>query len=351
MRAVRFHGPGNVSVDEVPEPLAGTGDLVVAVRAASVCGTDRRIAANGHFKIPAQTSRTLGHEFAGDIVHAGADVTGYSVGDRVSVTPNLGCGVCAYCRQGFNNMCPNYDAFGITLDGGFADYVLIPKSAIERGNVFILPETLSYSEAALVEPLSCCYSAIRQLNIGPSSTVLVVGAGPIGACHVMLSSLHGAKKIIVANPRQPRLDIASELGADVLVNIREEDLTAAVERETDGAGVDVAITCVSSADVQAQAVELLATFGRVNFFAGLGVTQSAPINTNRVHYKALTLTGTTGSSNSDYLAALEFAGDGRVNLGRLISQTFDIQDAMDAMAYAGSGQGMKAIIEFDGHNA
>jgi len=346
MKALRFHGVGDVSVDEIPEPVAGPGDIVIAVRAASICGTDRRIAANGHFKIAEGTVRTLGHEFAGEIVRAGADVRKYAVGDRVSVTPNVGCGVCEFCRLGFNNMCPDYDAFGITFDGGLAEYVLIPASAIARGNVFHLPDTVSYRAAALVEPLSCCYSAIRRLDVTPSTTVLVMGAGPIGSCHVMLAKLFGAKKVIVSNTRQPRLDIAASLGADVLVNLGEQDLADVVARETAGRGADVAITCVSKPAVQSEAVQLLATFGRVNFFAGLGVAQEVPIDTNRVHYRALTLTGTTGSSNADYLASLALVGDGRLDLERLVSKSFVIDDALDGLAYAGSGEGMKAMVEF-----
>ena len=349
MRGARFHEPGRVVVDDLPEPEAGPGDIVVAVRAASICGTDRRIAANGHFKLAPGTPRVLGHEFAGEVVATGTNVTAYAVGDRVSVTPNVGCGVCEFCRAGFNNMCPDYDAFGVTLDGGFQDYVLIPEFAIARGNVFRLPDGVSYRAAALVEPLSCCYSAIRQLDVTPASTVLVMGAGPIGACHVMLSTLYGAKKIIVSNNRQPRLDFAASVGADVLVNLGEQKLADVVARETDGAGVDIALTCVSKASVQAEAVQLLATFGRVNFFAGLGVAQDVPIDTNRVHYRALTLTGTTGSSNSDYLTALGFVESGRIDLEAMVSRTFGLEDIGAAMDYAGSGEGMKAMIEFDGN--
>lgn len=345
MRAARFHSPGVVTLDDIPRPVAGPGDLLVAVRAASICGTDRRIAANGHFKLGEGRALVLGHEFAGEIVEVGADVVGYALGDRVSVTPNIGCGRCEFCLRGLNNMCPDYEAFGVTVDGGFAEYVLIPAFAIARGNVFHIPEALSYEAASLVEPLSCCYSAMQQLDVGPSTTVLVMGAGPIGACHVMLAKLAGAK-VIISNSRQPRLDFAASVGADVLVNLGEQDLAAVVNRETAGRGVDVAITCVSKAAVQAQAVDLLATFGRVNFFAGLGVPESVPIDTNRVHYRALTLTGTTGSSNADYRSALDLAASGRIDLERLASERFNIESITDALAYAGSGQGMKAMLEF-----
>jgi threonine dehydrogenase-like Zn-dependent dehydrogenase len=347
MKAARLHSPGNIRVDDIPRPSADAGDIIIRVRAASICGTDRRIAANGHFKLPEGTPRVLGHEFAGEIVEAGSEVSGYAVGDRVSVTPNVGCGTCPNCLVGLNNMCPSYEAFGITMDGGFQEYVRIPRFALNRGNVFHLPETVGYAEAALVEPLSCCYNAVSKLDVRPDSTVLIMGAGPIGACHVMLAKLYGARKVIVSNNRQPRLDFAGTLGADVLVNLTERDLATVVAEETGGLGVDVALTCVSKPEVQAQAVDLLATHGRVNFFAGLGKAQAVALDTNRVHYQGLTLTGTTGSSNSDYASALSLVGEGRLDLSPLISQTFTLDDIEKAMDYAGSGQGMKAMILFE----
>jgi threonine dehydrogenase-like Zn-dependent dehydrogenase len=347
VKAARLHSPGNITVDEIPTPIAGAGDIVIKVRAASICGTDRRIAANGHFKLQDGTPRVLGHEFAGEITEAGSEVVGYAVGDRVSVTPNVGCGRCANCLVGLNNMCPSYEAFGITMDGGFQEYVRIPGFAINRGNVFHLPGSVTYADAALVEPLSCCYNAVSKLGVGPTTTVLIMGAGPIGACHVMLSKLYGARKIIVSNNRQPRLDFAASVGADVLVNLTERDLATAVDEETGGRGIDVALTCVSKPEVQAQAVQLLATHGRVNFFAGLGKAQTVPLDTNRVHYQGLTLTGTTGSSNSDYAESLWLVGERRLDLSPLVSQTFTLDDIEKAMAYAGSGQGMKAMILFE----
>jgi L-iditol 2-dehydrogenase len=142
-----------------------------------------------------------------------------------------------------------------------------------------------------------------------------------------------------------------EFGADVLINVGEQDLAAAVLAETEGAGVDVAITAVSSAEVQATAVQLLATHGRVNFFAGLGVAADVGIDTNRVHYKGLTLTGTTGSSNADYAKALQLVGQGRVDLSGLVTETFGIEGIAGAFEYAASGAGMKAVVSFDGADA
>ena len=346
MKAAVFHEPGVVVVDERPVPAVGSGDLLIKVRAASVCGTDLRISRHGHFKIAPRQHRVLGHEVAGEIVATGGIVEGYAVGDRVSVTPNVGCGRCGMCRRGLNNMCPHYEAFGVSLDGGFAEYLLVPAFAVQRGNVFGLPPGLPFAEAALAEPFSCCLRGVQAVGVGPQDDVLVIGAGPIGAFTVLLARLAGARRILVANRSRGRLDRIAAYGADTLIEVGDRDLVAAVLAETGGRGVDVAITAASSPQVQADAVHLLATHGRVNFFAGLGTGVDVGVDTNRVHYQGLTLTGTTGSSNADYAQALELIGQRRVDLSALVTRTFALDDIGDAFAYAASGAGMKAGITF-----
>jgi threonine dehydrogenase-like Zn-dependent dehydrogenase len=174
--------------------------------------------------------------------------------------------------------------------------------------------------------------------------VLVIGAGPIGAMHVMLNRIAGAKKIMAADIRQDRLDKISEFGADVAINSSATDLKEAVMQETNGRGADVVITAVSVAEIQAQAVELLATHGRVNFFAGLGKNTRVPIDTNRVHYKGLHLVGTTGSTNSDYFKCLTLVSERRVDLKKLASATFPLAEIKQAFDYAASGEGLKTVI-------
>jgi threonine dehydrogenase-like Zn-dependent dehydrogenase len=344
MKAVVFHRPGDVRLEQVPEPVAGSDGLVVEVKAASVCGTDLRISRHGHFRIPEGVRRVLGHEVVGRVVEAGAAAGPYRVGDRLSFAPNIGCGDCRFCRRGLNNMCPQYEALGVTIDGAFAERMRVPGIAIQRGNVFRVPETVSDAAAALAEPLSCCLRGQDALRISPEDSVVVVGTGPIGVFHVLLARLAGARRIIAANKGAARLALAGQSGADVLVDVDHESLAEVVARETDGRGADVVITCVSNAAVQSAAVDLLATHGRANFFAGLGGGAKASIDTNRVHYKGLVLTGTTGSANSDYERALGLVAAGRINPEPLISQVFPLASALRAFEHAASGEGLKPMI-------
>jgi threonine dehydrogenase-like Zn-dependent dehydrogenase len=346
MKAAVYEAPGRVVVRDVPKPVIAEDEILIQLVAASICGTDLRISRYGHFKLPSGQERVLGHEIVGIVAEVGTEVSGFAVGERVTATPNIGCGRCEFCRQGLNNMCPDYEAFGVTIDGGFEEFLRVPGFALQRGNIFKVPDSVSDRSAALVEPLSCCLRGQRALGVGYSDTVVIVGAGPIGIFHTMLARLAGARKVIVSNFGASRLVMAEQVGAHVVVNVEEESLAEAVRRETGGRGADVVITCVSNPSVQTEAVELLANHGRVNFFAGLGTGGEVPINTNLLHYKGLVLTGTTGSSNYDYDRALSLVADGRVDLAQLISRTFRIDDINEAMEHAASGSGMKAMVLF-----
>jgi len=346
MRAAVFREPGLIEVADIPVPEVGPGDALVRVRAASVCGTDLRISKHGHFRIPEGTARVLGHEWTGDIVEVGRDVQGFAVGDRVSAAPNVGCGHCAMCARGLNQLCPDYEAFGITMNGGFAEYLLIPAIAFERGNVFRVPEHLSDEIAAVIEPLSCCLHGQRAIGLSAADSVLIIGAGPIGCFHTALAKRAGARQVIVANTRQPRLDIAGLMGADHLINVSELDLREEVLRLTDGQGVDVVITCVSKPEVIASATDLAGRLGRINVFSGLGDGARPAIDVNSLHYREQVLTGTTGSSVTDYGDVIDIVATSDIDLTPIISHRWALDDIHAAMETSRSGAGMKSVIVF-----
>ena len=347
MKAAVFVEPGRIEVTDIPVPQVGDGDVLIQVRAASICGTDLRIMKHGHFRIPEGTQRVLGHELTGRIVEAGHDVRGFAVGDRVSVAPNVGCGHCTMCRRGYNHLCPTYDAFGITLNGGFEEYMLVPAVAIERGNLFHVPDAVTDEVAAIMEPMSCCLHGQRKVALSAGDSVLIIGAGPIGCFHTVLAKRAGARQVIVANTRQPRLDIAARMGADHLINVSERDLHDEVMALTGGNGVDVVITCVSKPDVIASATGLAARLGRINVFSGLGDQARPAIDVNALHYKEQTLTGTTGSSVTDYGDVIEIVAGSGVDLTPIITGRYALDDIELAMEHSRSGAGMKSIITFE----
>ena len=344
MKAAFFEAVRQISLGEIARPAIGEDEVLVHIQAAAICGTDIRIFKSGYFRIPPGSRRVLGHELAGVIVEVGRLAADYRPGMRVVVAPNIGCGHCELCRKGYNQLCLHNEILGITVDGGFEEYMRVPAAAIRGGNIFELPDHVSFETASLIEPLSCCYSAFSRLAIDHEDTVLVLGAGPIGTCHVMLARMAGARQVIVADIRDERLAAVAKFGTDATINSAAVDLKAEIMRITDGRGVDVVITAASVAALQTLALELLAIHGRVCFFGGLSQQTLVPLDTNLVHYKGLKLFGTTGSSNMDFYKTLGLVADGRVPIGQLVSRKFALADINAAFDYALSGQGMKTVV-------
>ncbi len=345
MLAAVYHGPHDIRLEEMPLPQPGPGEAVMRVRAASICATDLRIFNHGHFKIPEGTVRILGHELAGEIVAVGEQVTYLAPGTRVSIAPNVGCGVCWECVQGNNNLCPDYDAFGITLDGGFAQYMLITAPAVQQGNVIEISDDLSFEEAALNEPLSCCYNAQQACRLAPGETIVVIGAGPMGLMNLLLARYSGAGQVIVSEVQKDRARQAAEFGADLVIDPGKQDLREAVLKATGGRGADVVIVAVGSAVLQEQAVELAARRGRVNFFAGVAAGRDhACVSSNRIHYGQVTVTGTTGSNHRQYRQTGQMLASGRFSLQSLVTARRSLREIEAALADAASGEHLKVLL-------
>jgi len=346
MKAVVCKGAGLLEVMEVPPPKVGEGEVLIRVMAASLCGTDLRILEFGHRKIPEGTARILGHEFSGVVEGIGPGVEGFWVGERVAVAPNIGCGACEECVQGKANLCSQYKALGISLEGAFAEWVCIPARAVLQGNIVRLPEAISFEEAALIEPLSCVLHGLEACQIRYGDVLLIFGAGPIGLMHLMLGQISGTRKVIVADVVAGRLSLATKLGAAVVLNSRASDFKERVLSETDGKGADVIVTACPIPEVQERALEMAAVEGRINFFAGLPQGQDTiQCKSNLIHYKNLKVTGVTGGSNIQFRRALSLGASKRIDLHRLISHTFEIGQAKEAFAVAQRGEGLKVIIQ------
>lgn len=348
MKAAVYYGIKNIKVEEKVKPKISDDDILIKVKACAICGTDLRIFKFGHFKIPEGTKRVIGHEISGEIVEVGKNVKGYEVGMAVAVPPNIGCGHCSLCLKGLNQLCPDYEAFGISYDGGFQEYMLVPANAISRGNVIPIPSGLSFIEAAMCEPLSCTYNAYESVNTKPGDVVLIIGAGPIGACHVMVNKLAGASKIIVADISNKRLQEIKKFGVDETINSAEIDLKEKVMELTGNVGADVIITACSVPQIQTLSLELAARCGRINLFGGMPKgKEMVPLNTNLIHYNELQVVATTGSSIQDFYESLKIASSGKINLSSLATATFSIDQIQDAFDYSANGLGMKAIIVMD----
>jgi L-iditol 2-dehydrogenase len=346
MKSLRLFGVNDIRLVEKKKPQIAPDELLLKTGAAAICGTDIRMWGNGKNGVDADHPLTLGHEFAGTIMEVGSKIPFYKVGMKVALQPNIGCGICDRCVDGKFHLCDDYRAFGINMDGAFAEYVKIPADAIARGNLMLMPEGVSFAEAAVIEPLSCAYNGFTKLFVHPGEYALVVGAGPIGLMHVQL--LHMAGAIVMLNDiSAERLEASNKL-FPYLKTYHGDDLAGFVKKQTGGRGLDIAVTACPVPSVQAAMLPLMNYGGRINFFGGIPESkQPVPINTNLVHYKELYLTGSTRSSIAQFRKSLDFVAKGLVDIKSIITHTYPLDDVLTAFENAKATQGIKHVIVFD----
>jgi L-iditol 2-dehydrogenase len=345
MKVARFHGPGDIRIEEAPEPTAGAGDLVIRVRNCSTCGTDVKIYRHGHHHIV--PPRVLGHEIAGEVVEVGDGVTGWRTGDRVQVIAAIPCGQCAECRRGRMTVCPNQESMGYHYDGGFAEYMRVPAKVLAVNGVNRIPDALDHASASVTEPLACVLNGQELARVGTGDDVVVIGAGPIGCLHVRLARSRGAARVFLVDLSPARLKLAADLvNPDAAVVAAETDPVAAVRDLTGGRGADVVITAAASGKAQEQAVSMTARQGRISFFGGL--PKDNPIialDSNLVHYQELTIVGANGSSPRHNADALALIAAGTIPAADLITHRLPLADVLGAIATVESGEAIKVTIE------
>jgi L-iditol 2-dehydrogenase len=266
MKAAVFHGPGDLRVAEMPRPQVGDAEVLLQIGACALCGSDVRTFRHGARNINRPV--VLGHELSGTIVEIGAAVSGYRTGQRVAVAPAIPCGDCVYCRRGVETMCERLRSIGYEFDGGLAEFMAVPASAVRAGCVNPVPDAVPFAEAAIAEPLACIINAQELLSVGEGDTVAVIGAGPVGCLHAGLARVRGASAVVLVDMRAERLKIA-EAFADLTIDASREDVHARVLETTHGLGASVVIVAAPSHRAQEQAIFLAARRGRINFFGGL----------------------------------------------------------------------------------
>ena len=345
MLALRLYGPKDIRLEEIPVPEINDDEILLKVDAAAVCGTDVRMWQNGQKGVDADHPLVLGHEFAGTIVKVGKNVPFYKEGMQVAMQPNIGCGICDRCVDGKFHLCDDYRAFGINMDGAFAEYVKIPADAVTRGNLMVLPKGVSPAEAAVTEPLSCAYNGFTKCFVHPGEYAMVVGAGPNGFCHALLLHMAGAAVLM------------NDIAADRLAEVKEKlpfvetycgnDLPGFVKEWTRGRGLDVAITACPVPAVQASVLPLMNYGGRVNYFGGIpAAKQPVAIDTNLIHYRELYVTGSTRSSIAQFRKTLEFVSLGLLDVNAMITDRYELKDILSAMENARQAKGIKHVIQF-----
>jgi L-iditol 2-dehydrogenase len=350
MKVIRFYAPGDVRLEQAPEPSPGPGEVKIAVRACSTCGTDLKIYRYGHHRI--NPPRVMGHEIAGEVVALGDGVQGWvqggwAQGDRVQVIAAIPCGTCAECVRGRMTVCLNQESMGYQYDGGFAEYMIVPAKVLAVDGLNRIPEGVGFDEASVAEPLACVLNGQELARVGEGDDVVVVGSGPIGCLHVRLARSRGAARVFLVELNRERLERAAAIvHPDEAVCAGDGDVVEQILKLTEGRGADVAITAAASAAAQEQAVRYAARHGRISFFGGL--PQDAPTTTvdaNLVHYRELTIVGANGSSPAHNARALDLIATGAVPVADLITHRLPLESALEAFDLVGRGEAIKVTIE------
>ncbi|GLX01488.1 zinc-dependent dehydrogenase [Microtetraspora sp. NBRC 16547] len=341
MKVARFHAPGDIRIEDAPEPVAGPGEVKIRVRACSTCGTDAKILKHGHHHI--RPPRVMGHEIAGEVVET--DVPGWAPGDRVQVIAAIPCGTCGECRRGRMTVCPNQESMGYHYDGGFAEYMVVPAKVLAVDGLNRVPDGVSFAEASVTEPLACVLNGQELARVGAGDDVLVIGSGPIGCLHVRLARARGAARVFLADINADRLALAAGLvRPDAAVH--GEDIVDEVLKLTEGRGADVVITAAASGAAQEQALRIAARQGRISFFGGL--PKDDPIircDSNLVHYRELTIVGANGSSPAHNARALRLIAEGSVPVADLITHRLPLSEVLDGIDIVSRGAAIKVTVE------
>jgi L-iditol 2-dehydrogenase len=338
MWATVFMAPGELSFRRMPMPKLNADDLLVKINTALTCGTDIKTYRRGHPKYDPPT--LFGHEFAGDVVEAGKDVKDFAVGMRVVAGNTAPCNQCYFCKRGQPNLC---DDLLVNL-GAFAQYIRIPGRLV-RQNTFRLPDHLSYREAAIIEPLGCVLHGQDLLDIQPAESVAIVGAGgPIGLMHLQLALRQGASPLIAIDLNDMRLAMAAQLGATCVVNSLHQDPVQAVRELTAGRGADVVIECAGVKDAWLTALQVARKGARVQWFGGLPGGTLIEVDSTRIHYDELTISGVYHLTPLSLERAFRLVSQGVVDAKALITHEVALENLEQGLKMMLEGESIKVAV-------
>ena len=339
MKAALFYAPGQVRLEEINIPNIDPDEVLVKVKAALTCGTDRKTYLRGHhlFNPPF----VFGHEFAGDIVAVGSKVKKFKPGMRVVAANSAPCNSCYYCKNGEHSLC---DSLFIQLSGAFAEYIKIPGIIVSQ-NLLVFPETVSYKEAAFLEPLSCVVHGVEESKIKLGDTVAINGAGPIGLIFLQVVKLKGAR-VIITDMLEERLKLALKFGANKTINIAKvQNPVEEVRKYTeDKRGVDVAIEAVGLPEVWEQTISMVRKGGTVNLFGGCKRGTKVSIDTSLIHYSQINIKGIFHHTPGHVKRALNLICNKAIDFDSLITDELPLGEISSVIEMMLAHKGIKIAV-------
>ncbi|MBW9062650.1 zinc-dependent alcohol dehydrogenase family protein [Rhizobium herbae] len=337
MKAMRLESIGNLVVREIEKPVPGPDDLLVRVEACGICGTDRHLL---HGEFPSTPPVTLGHEFCGIVEAMGKDVKDFRLGARITGDPNIPCGRCPQCHAGRVNLCRNLKAIGISRDGGFADYVIVPQK-----QAFEIPLDLKAKHGAFCEPLACCLHGVDLAEIKAGSSVVVLGGGVIGLLTVQLARLAGATTVILSTRQEAKRQLAEELGATASVDPSAGDIIGEIAGPGGlvPGGVDVVIECAGVAETVEQSTRLARAGGTVVILGVMAQGDKVKIEPFDILFRELRVLGSFINPFTHRRAA-DLVASGVINVEKLISRTITLEEAPEAICNPPAAGEVKVLV-------
>lgn len=336
MKAAVFYEKNKILVKEHECRRPGADEVMIQVKAAGVCGTDMHIYGGAKGASECYPPVILGHEFAGIVTEAGANVTRVKAGDHVTVDPSIMCGTCPECQNGTPHFCENYSATGVTYDGGFAEYCTVSEKQVYR-----LKEDVTFEEAAMCEPVGCCVHGIDRANIKTGDVVLIIGGGTIGLIMLQLAKISGAAVVIISEPIEIKRRKALELGADIAVNPLEEDLFD-IMKKNGIYKINVAIECVGRENTMKDAVKYAGQGANVVFFGVSEPDSEIPVKPYELFQKELNITASFVNPFT-HGRAVELVNSHKLRLADLISDRIPLDEIEKAFEIGGKNGKMIII--------
>jgi L-iditol 2-dehydrogenase len=358
MNAAIFYGPNNIQIKDIHLKKCTSNDYLLKVLSCSVCSYDVRTFRNGHFKVTPPI--ILGHEICAELVdeYQGQNVS-IKPKTRVSIYPIIPCFECWYCNNKKFNLCINLKEIGSTINGGFAEYLLIPKQVFEIGGIVPVLDNVANEEASLIEPLACCLNSINQIKNLEFDSVTILGDGPIGLMQLMLIKRFFKVNVTLIGKIPHRVQSAKKLGADLAILVDDADkfsldgykkITNNINSEFSPNVVFVSNNNPLSLNL---AVKLVNKNGKIVLFSGIknngsGNNNAISIDPNFIHYNQISVFGTFSSTPNNMIEAMNLVNSKEIDLKSLITQTFPLASVKEAFLTSESYKGFKSIInDFD----
>ena len=343
MKAAVLEALNRIVVKDVAERECAEDEAILEVNACAVCGSDIRIFHYGNDRV--KTPAVIGHEIAGTVVAAGRKVTRVKAGDRVALGADVPCGTCHWCTNGMGTNCSINYAIGYQFPGGFQERMVLNDTTLRYGPVTPIPASLTFAEAAIAEPLACAINGLELAQFALGKSLCIIGLGPIGCMMLELSRVFGASQVFAAQRSRQRLDMARQFLPEArYIATEDENLVDTVMRETDGRGVDLAITTAGTVQAHEDAIRMVAHRGYVNLFGGLKNQPKLSIDSNLIHYKECFVMGSHGSLPRHHRAAVQLIARGAVQAKKYISAVYPLEKTAEAFDFHESRRGLKVIV-------